>query len=314
MNRNISVIIPTFQREQILLDTLSGLIKQIEPGDEILVMDQTLAHESWTEKRLAAWDTGGSIRWIRLKERSIVKSMNYGAIQAKTDLLLFLDDDIVPDSGLLKAHKEAYRGSGANDEAWAVVGRITQPWQSGETASPSARNDVMRKGKGFDFNSTDRQYIIEAMAGNLSVLKPKFFDIGGFDGNFRGIAYRFEKEFAERIIEHGGNILFEPSAGIQHLQSARGGVRFAGMYGRSLLPYHSVGEYYYFFRSKKVEHKLLSSFRRLFGSVCTKHHLLRPWWIPVTLIAEITGFFWGALLFLQGPRLLDQSALNEYGK
>jgi len=308
MNKNISVIIPTFKREQVLLDTLSLLIKQIKPGDEILVMDQTQAHEPRINNQLAAWNASSAIRWMRLQEPSITKSMNLGAIQAKNDLLLFLDDDIVPVSGLLKAHKEAHQRSMAKDDIWVVAGRITQPWQSTEIASPSARNDVTRKGKGFDFNSTDRQYVTEAMAGNLSVLKSKFFEIGGFDENFKAVAYRFEKEFAERLIGHGGKILFEPSAGIRHLQAANGGVRFAGIHGRSFLPYHSVGEYYYFFRSKKVKHKLLSSFRRLFGSVCTKHHLLHPWYIPATLIAETGGFFWGVSLYLQGPRLMRRQA------
>ncbi len=312
---NISIIIPTFQREQVLLDTLAGLIKQIEPGDEILVMDQTLKHEPGTDAQLAAWDKSGAIRWFRLQEPSITKSMNLGAIWAKTDLLLFLDDDIVPDNGLLKAHKEAHQGTVAEDDIWAVVGRITQPWQLGEIASPAtfggeARNDDPCKKKGFDFNSSERQLINEAMAGNLSVLRFKFFEIGGFDENFRAVAYRFEKEFAERLIECGGKILFEPLARIQHLQAARGGVRFAGMHGRSFLPYHSVGEYYYFFRSKKVKHKLCSSFKRLFGSICTKYHLLHPWYIPVTLIAETGGFFWGIALYLQGPRLMKSGKIK----
>jgi|GEM_PF-115668 len=306
MNKNISVIIPTFKREQVLLDTLSLLIKQIKPGDEILVMDQTQAHEPRINNQLAAWNASSAIRWMRLQEPSITKSMNLGAIQAKNDILLFLDDDIVPDSGLLKAHKQAYKEPGI----WAVVGRITQLWQSTEIASPSGRNDVARKGKGFDFNSSDRHYITEAMAGNLSVLKSKFFEAGGFDENFRAVAYRFEKEFAERLVEHGGKILFEPSARIRHLQAAKGGVRFAGRHGRSFLPYHSVGEYYYFFRSKNVKHKLLSSARRLFGSICTKDHLIHPWYIPVTLFAEITGLFWGVSLYLQGPRLTRSNKIK----
>lgn len=305
MDRNISVIIPTFQREQVLLDTLAAIIKQIEPGDEILVMDQTSAHEAGTERQLDAWNTSGSIRWIRLQERSITKSMNKGALRAKNDILLFLDDDIVPCGELLKAHREAYQGSGANDNIWAVVGRVIQPSQS--SADNIAKLIMPRNG---DFNSTQKQFIETAIGCNLSILKHKFFEIGGFDKNFRGIAYRFEEEFAERLVEHGGKILFEPSARIQHLQAARGGVRFAGMHGRSILPYHSVGEYYYFFRSKKVKHKLLSSFRRLFGSVCTKHHLLHPWYIPATLIAETGGFFWGVSLYLQGPRLMKNNKIR----
>lgn len=308
MNKNISVIIPTFGREQILLDTLAGLIKQIESGDEILVMDQTLRHEIETEKQLTAWNESRLIRWIRLKERSVVKAMNYGAIQAKTNLLLFLDDDIVPGSELLKAHKEAYQ----EHDVWAAVGRITQPWQSKGPQKESAFN--IGKAKEFDFNSLGRQYIHEAMAGNLSVLKSRFIEIGGFDENFKGVAYSFEKEFAERLIEHGGKILFEPLAHIQHLQSLKGGVRSLGDFSKTFLPFHSVGNYYYFFRSKVVKNKLQRSLERILKSVCTRYHLLRPWWIPCVLIAEISGLFWGLSLYLQGPRLMDPTTYKEYGK
>ena len=283
MIKNISVIIPTYQREKVLLDTLAGLIKQIEPGDEILVMDQTQAHETGTTSQLAAWNASGLIKWICLQEPSITKSMNLGAIRAKNEILLFLDDDIVPDGGLLKAHREVYQKS----DIWAVAGQVIQPWQSSAS-----------------------QNINEVMAGNLSVLKSKFFEVGGFDENFRAVAYRFEKEFAERLIERGGKILFESSAIIQHLQAVNGGVRFAGRHDRSFLPYHSVGEYYYFLRSKKVKHKLLSSLKRLFSSVCTKHHLLHPWYIPATLIAETGGFFWGVSLYLQGPRLVNNNKIK----
>lgn len=305
MIKNISVIIPTFKREQVLLDTLSLLIKQIKPGDEILVMDQTQTHESGVDEQLAAWNVGSAIRWMRLQEPSVTKSMNLGAIQAKNDLLLFLDDDIVSDSELLESHKKAYQDA-QNSNIWAVVGRVIQPWQLN---SDNNISKLIIPGSG-DFNSTQRQLIETAIGCNLSVLKQKFIESGGFDENFRGIAYRFEEEFAERLIGRGGKILFDPLAGIQHLQAARGGVRFAGMHGRSFLPYHSVGEYYYFFRSRKVKYKLLSSFQRLFGSICTKHHLQRPWWIPVTLIAETAGFFWGVLLYLQGPRLIKNNTIK----
>lgn len=39
-------------------------------------------------------------------------------------------------------------------------------------------------------------------------------------------------------------------------------------------------------------------------SVKTRHHLRRPWWIPVTFFAEGLGFLWALSLALRGPRLL----------
>jgi len=36
--------------------------------------------------------------------------------------------------------------------------------------------------------------------------------------------------------------------------------------------------------------------------VATRHHLRRPWWIPLTLIAELRGMAWALALFLRGPK------------
>jgi len=51
----ISIVIPTYRREQVLVDTLHALLRQEPPADEILVVDQTERHEPATADQLAAW-------------------------------------------------------------------------------------------------------------------------------------------------------------------------------------------------------------------------------------------------------------------
>ena len=48
----ISVIIPTFKREKVLIATLSHVLSLLQLGDEILVIDQTLHHEQATTEAL----------------------------------------------------------------------------------------------------------------------------------------------------------------------------------------------------------------------------------------------------------------------
>jgi len=38
--------------------------------------------------------------------------------------------------------------------------------------------------------------------------------------------------------------------------------------------------------------------------VMTRHHLLHPWWIPVTFVAEIRGLAQACRLKSRGPHLL----------
>jgi hypothetical protein len=46
-------------------------------------------------------------------------------------------------------------------------------------------------------------------------------------------------------------------------------------------------------------------------AVRTRHHLRRPWWIPLTLIAELRGLLLALRLHRGGAKLLDASTSNE---
>ncbi|MGH9440706.1 MAG: hypothetical protein ACRD16_00365, partial [Thermoanaerobaculia bacterium] len=97
---------------------------------------------------------------------------------------------------------------------------------------------------------------------------------------------------------------FEPGASIRHLRAPQGGTRSYGDHLRSASPAHSVGEYYDFFkweRPASIPAKILRRWSREMG---TRHHARRPWWIPVTLAAELGGLVLAAGLRLRGPRLL----------
>src|SRR4051812_30966459 len=98
--KQLSIAIPTYNREETLLDTVNYLLKQMILPAEILIIDQTIRHKPGVESILAEWDTAGSIRWIRLPQPSIPKAMNEALIRARSEILLFLDDDIIPSPGL----------------------------------------------------------------------------------------------------------------------------------------------------------------------------------------------------------------------
>ena len=284
----VSVAIPTYQREQILLDTINCLLRQ-EPS-EIVLVDQTRNHEPTTELALTQLDREEKIRWIRLAHPSITHAMNVGLELAQGDIVLFLDDDIIPGQDLIAAHAHAHE-AGTN----IVAGQVLQPGEEPLTDGGGAGE--------FLFRSNRRQYISEVMGGNFSVKRDLALKLGGFDENFVHAAYRFEAEFAARGLSAGEQILFEPAASIRHLKASKGGIRAYGDYLTTIRPSHSVGAYYYFIRSKRVFRGLRGILLRPLRAVRTRHHLTHPWWIPATLIAEFLGFLWAVWLAIRGPRL-----------
>lgn len=276
----ITIAIPTYNRQEIAVQTVLRLVPF---GAPIVVVDQTPApHEP-----LASLP----IRLIRLPEPSIPHAMNVAVDAAQTDVVLFLDDDVIPSAALLDAHGAAHR----DPNVWAVVGQILQPGER------PARVDQPADDLAFRFHADEGRLVTNVMAGNLSVKRERFLDLGGFDENFIGVGYRFESDFALRVAAAGGKILFEPRASIDHLKLATGGLRSYGDHRTSASPMHSVGDYYFALHHRPPLWRY--ALRRLRANVATRFHLGHPWTIPPKLVGEIRGLLLARRLHGRGRRL-----------
>jgi len=297
---DVTIVIPTYGREKVLVDTLEMLSEQTAQPHEILIIDQTPTHEAETLRALRKWESQGRVRRISFSPPSIPHAMNTGLLEARTDYVHFLDDDIIPDRELIACLVETINDI-AGDLYACIVGQIIQPDEEVICFQDWAQS-------WFPFNSDQRQQISDVMAGNLCVNRKYALQVGGFDENFKGSAYRFESDFARRVIRAGGKILFEPSVSMRHLRSARGGTRVGGNQLTTWRPHHSVGKYYYAFQgglSEAMKTVLIQPLR----AIRTKHHLRRPWWIPVSLLAECLGIAWALILRVRGPQLLTKNKL-----
>ena len=123
----LTIAIPTYRREQVLLETIHHLLSLNGPIIEILVLDQSASHIPQVQSELSRLHALGQIRLFKLNGPSIPKAMNCGLVEATHDLVLFVDDDIIPGGRSHPAHLRAHgRGKGR-----IVAGRIIQPWQEG---------------------------------------------------------------------------------------------------------------------------------------------------------------------------------------
>ena len=104
INGYVSVIVPTFNRAYILEKTINFLLEQTYPDYEIIIIDQSEYPE--TKKYEKKSDI---IKYIHIKERSVTNARNVGIKKSKGDIILFLDDDIIPDNDLILHHVQGYR-------------------------------------------------------------------------------------------------------------------------------------------------------------------------------------------------------------
>jgi GT2 family glycosyltransferase len=296
----VSIVIPTYQRGSVLLDTVEHLQRQTPPAGEIVLIDQTEHHPPEIEARLHEWDSRGVVRWVRRNRPSVTAAMNEGLLVASGEIVLFLDDDIVPGPDLVGEHVRNYR----DPEVVGVVGQILQPGQEPVSRVNYRAGTGIWRDLDFPFNSDTPALLSNGMAGNLSVRREAALRAGGVDESFVGVAYRFETDFCRRLARAGGKLVFDPRASLRHLQIARGGTRAFGEPLRSCSPAHSVGDYYLAFREARGFERAAYILHRFYRSVRTRYHLTHPWRIPVKWLGELRGLALAYRLSRQPPRLL----------
>src|SRR2546422_8127632 len=119
----VSVIVPTYNRRERLCRLLSGLERQHQAGarfDVIVVVDGS---DDGTEAMLNRLNVSYPFRAITQARRGPSAARNLAIAAATGDVLLFLDDDVVPQDGLFERHLGVHR----RDPVAAVVGRMAAP-------------------------------------------------------------------------------------------------------------------------------------------------------------------------------------------
>ena len=93
----LTVVMPTYNRSDLLGRALSGLLNQTAPAEdyEIVVVAEVVAPEP-------------RLRYYRQENKGPAAARNYGTREAKGEIILFVGDDCIPDSRLLEEHLKAH--------------------------------------------------------------------------------------------------------------------------------------------------------------------------------------------------------------
>lgn len=86
---SISVVIPTYNRASLVTRAIASALQAIEPGDEILVVDD----ESTDNTREIVARYEAPVRLIAAKHGGAGATRNRGTAEARNDLIAFLDSD-----------------------------------------------------------------------------------------------------------------------------------------------------------------------------------------------------------------------------
>lgn len=225
----ISVIIPTYNREDALRDSIADVLKQDYPNFEAIVVDQTATHKPEIQQYLEEMSNQGKIRWFRVNWASLPGARNYAVRRAKGEIILFIDDDVQLPENFLANHAKNYQD---NPEIGAIAGRVFDRMKltdsQGNLIIEQLPPEAMDPGIAWYYidlvHTVKPQQVLSARGCNMSFRREIFTQHGlKFDERFRGSAVREESDFCLRLRSTGYKIWYDPEAHLVHLGEETGG-------------------------------------------------------------------------------------------
>lgn len=214
---HLSVVIPTYNRKEILLKTLHGYAQQTAQTEilEILVIDDRST--DGTPEAVAEFGATSPVqlRCLVNPVKGLSCARNLGIREARGDLILFGDDDIIPAPALVAEHTAWNRKF--PDENCAVLGFVD--WAPEVHATPFLEW-LGREGVLFGFGrlspgeEVGLQYCYFC---NTSIKRKFLLRAGMFDENFRAYGYE-DIELGYRLIGNGFRLFYNPDAVGYHLK------------------------------------------------------------------------------------------------
>jgi GT2 family glycosyltransferase len=207
-------VVPTRNRSGSLRRTLDALKAQTTPFSMMEVLVVLDACTDDTRHMLERYEANFRLRTLAVDppHRGPAMARNVGARSARGPLLLFLDDDVVPDAHLVQAHIDAHR---ANPNS-VVLGPYLPLMQRGADCFRVLQrtwwNDkfLSLQQYGHRFCYTD------ILSGNLSIRTQQFAEVGGFDECFP-VAHE-DYELGLRLIQAGLSIVVARNATARHYE------------------------------------------------------------------------------------------------
>lgn len=204
-----TVVIATYNRSRLLKRVLRSLNEQDLPRDrfEVIVVDDG----STDDTQQALDDFKPNFKLVRLKQsnQGPGAARNLAIRAAANEIIVSLDDDVVPDGRLLQIHLEAHQ----KEEKLAATGIMALPvgsrlsgWLEWEARSLQKQYNAMIR---RTWRPTPRQFY----TANASFRRSDALASGLFDPTFRRAE---DVEFAYRLSDIGVNFDFLPDAVVFH--------------------------------------------------------------------------------------------------
>ncbi len=205
-----SVIIPTYNRRDSLLQTLATLDRQSVAPEQYEVIVGVDGSTDGSVEALAGLRPPYSLRWVWQENRGPAAATNAAARLARHEVLVFLDGDQLASPELLAAHLDAHQRHGV------VLVQGLYPLAPGydrRGASLMYQRALFQALAPMESSHPCQPHIWSA---NFSCRRESWAMVGGFDEAFREYGGE-DTDFGLRVVALGVPCIFEPQALSYHL-------------------------------------------------------------------------------------------------
>ena len=206
---SLSVVIPTYNREEVLKKVIGGYLTQSGHAiRELLIVDDGSTDDTEAMVRDIGQPGPFPIRYLKQSNKGPAAARNFGIREARSNVILFTDSDVVPKADLVSQHLAWHQ---QNPElSVAVLGYVTWP--------PDPRPTPFMKWYGeeklFSYRKLQHKHEIgfpDFFTCNVSLKTDFLRSCGQFDEDFKTTAYE-DIELAYRLGKAGLRLLYNSRA------------------------------------------------------------------------------------------------------
>lgn len=250
----ISVIIPTFNRAEILEKTIPSYLQE-GVAELIVVDDCSTDNTQSTLKRIA--NKYPEVRAFTLKKKGKqMGAKNFGIEHSKGELLFFGDDDSILIDGSMKSLLRTY-----NDNPNTIIGTMQKYLNENETIEDGINSfrsyaeniDDIYSGSNMSLDLSKRwneQVNLPFCTAHFLVSK-KIVGKSRFDEGYKGTCYREETDFIVNLASKGYKVSIDFNSGVINLprNNDKGGTQHYSFFKKHLS--EVFNEYRFFSKNRK---------------------------------------------------------------